>query len=63
MVINSRRLVWHVACIMEIRNTYKVSVGKSEELGELNVSRRIGLSVITSRFFLKDNNRGNTRIT
>jgi hypothetical protein len=33
MVINSRRLVWHVACIMEIRNTYKVLIGKSEEMG------------------------------
>jgi hypothetical protein len=43
MLINSRRLLWHVACIMEIRNTYKVSAAKTENMGCLNVEERIVL--------------------
>jgi len=31
-VIKSRRMIWaaHVACMREMRNTYKILVGKSE---------------------------------
>lgn len=62
-LINSRRLLWHVACIMEIRNTHKVLPGKTENMGCLNVEERIVLLVSISTWFLKDNRIGNTNIT
>jgi hypothetical protein len=63
MLINSRRLLWHVACIMEIRNTYKVLAGKTENMGCLNVEERIVLPVSISTLFLKDNRIGYRSIT
>jgi len=63
MLINSRSLLWHVACIMEITNTYKVLAGKTENMGCLNVEERIVLSVSISTLFLKENRIGNISIT
>jgi hypothetical protein len=63
MLITSRRLLWHVAGIMEIRNTHKLLTGKTENIGCLNVEERIVLSVSISILYLKDNRIGNTSIT
>jgi hypothetical protein len=43
--INSRRLLWHADCIMEIVNTYKVLARKTENMGSLNVGEMLVLSV------------------
>jgi hypothetical protein len=48
---------------MEIRNTYKVLAGKTENMGCLNVVERIVLSVSISILFLKDNRIGYRSIT
>ena len=46
---NSRRLVWHVACMAEKRNAYRVLVGgnlkESDHLKDLGVDGRITLKI------------------
>jgi hypothetical protein len=61
-LITSRRLLWHVAGIMKIRNTHKLLAGKTENMGCLNIEERIVLSVSISKLYLKENRRGNTSI-